>query len=258
MASRLVRTEYGSGHTYALDGHRVPGVTTVIRNSCPPGGLLSWYAKQAASWAATHVTELGTLGEDAWVSLAAQAADRARDAAADRGRKVHAAADKLIDGEPVEIDEPDVLARAQLVVDFLEAWDAHVLAREAVVFNERYGYAGTFDLIADLSDGKRWLLDYKTGSGVYRDVALQLAAYRHATHLVWQGRDVSMPTVDACGVVWVRESSWELVPTVADNNVFSTFLSSLPVYRFHGTKLGKDAVGGPLPKPDEREAATNE
>jgi hypothetical protein len=251
MSSRLVRIDYPrGGHGYALNGERIPGVTTVINQSSPAGGLIDWAAKEAAGWAATHVTELDTLGAAEWVAMAAGAANRLRDSRAERGRKVHDVADKLIEGNPVDVDDPEVMTRAEQVIDFLETWDADVLARECTVYHEIHKYAGTFDLVADLSDGSRWLLDYKTGSGVYSDVALQLAAYRYASHLVWGGNDVPMPDVDRCGVVWIREASWELIPVDASETVFATFLASMPVYRFHGTRIGKGTVGAPLPKPD--------
>lgn len=50
----------------------------------------------------------------------------------------------------------------------------------------RLRYAGTFDLLAMMA-GQDWLLDVKTGKGVYPEVACQLAAYRAAEFALTAG-----------------------------------------------------------------------
>ena len=248
--SRISRREFGNGgHVYALDGRRCPGVTTIIRNSAPAGGLLNWYAKEAAEWAAAHADLHDELGHEAWVKACANAANESRDKSAQVGRDIHAAADALVDGQPVDV-APEIADRARLIVNFLDTWRARVLARECVVFHTGHHYAGQFDLIAELADGRRWLLDYKTGKGIFPDVALQLAAYRNAEYLVWDGQDRKMPRIDATGVVHVTENAWELVPVDSGPDVWATFVSALPLYRFHGTKFGYDRIGEPLPDPE--------
>ena len=52
------------------------------------------------------------------------------------------------------------------------------------VYSRTFGFAGTLDAICTIA-GRRGLLDIKTGrSGVYPEVALQLAAYAHADFCV--------------------------------------------------------------------------
>jgi hypothetical protein len=247
--SRISRREFGSGHVYSLDGRRCPGVTTIIRNSSPAGGLLNWYGRQAAEWALTHYDARETLGDAEWVKACSKAADGARDSAAERGRAIHDAADKLIDGQPIEV-AAEIADRARLIVDFLDTWRANVLARECVVFHTGHRFAGQFDVIAELADGARWLIDYKTGSGIYPDVALQLAAYRNAEYIVWNGEDRKMPTVDRTGVLHVTENDWHLIPVDTGPEVWAAFLNAIPLYRFHGTKYGYDRIGEPLAHPD--------
>lgn len=250
MTSRINRIDYASGgHGYALDGKKVPGVTTIINASSPAGGLLNWYGRHAAEWAAANADIRPQLGDKAFFETAAKAANAVRDAAAERGRAIHAAADALVDGQPVDVPE-DIYGPARLITQFLDTWRAVVRARECVVFHGGHRYAGQFDLIADLADGRRWLLDYKTGSGVWPTVALQMAAYRNAEYLVWNGEDKRMPEIDATGVVHVTENAWHLIPVETGPDVFDAFVSSIPVYRFHGTTVGKKTVGEPLPDPE--------
>lgn len=247
--SRIVRREFGSGHVYSLDGRRCPGVTTIIRNSSPAGGLLKWYGREAAEWALTHYDQREPLGDAEWVKVCATAAERTRDVKAERGRQIHAAADALIDKKPIEVPS-DIAQQARLIVDFLETWRASVLARECVVFHSGHRYAGQFDVIAELADGNRWLIDYKTGSGVYPDAALQLAAYRNAEFIVWQGGDRKMPHIDKTGVLHITENDWRLIPVDTGPDVWAAFLNAIPLYRFHGTKWGYDRIGEPLGHPD--------
>jgi hypothetical protein len=235
MPSRLIRTErktaWGSTyHVYALDGARIPGATTVLNKAIAKNALNYWYGRQAAQWAATNVDSLQLLGESDWIKQAAGAADRAKDSAANVGTQLHEHAKALVEGRATH--PPAELAdRVRHMADFLDTHDVHEVASEASVYHEAFRYAGTLDLVAEV-DGTTWLLDWKTGKGVYPEVALQLAAYRYATHLVAEGIEMRMPPVERCGVLWIRESGWELIPVRADEDSWQVFIDCLSVYGF--------------------------
>jgi hypothetical protein len=53
-------------------------------------------------------------------------------------------------------------------------WEAATIAGKL-----RYEYGGTADAFVEIA-GEVWLLDYKVGSGVYPDTALQLAGLARA------------------------------------------------------------------------------
>ena len=55
-----------------------------------------------------------------------------------------------------------------------------VVAVEWTVVHERHGYAGTLDLLADMNDGRRLVVDLKTGKSVDATYRLQLTAYKDA------------------------------------------------------------------------------
>lgn len=262
MGTRVVFNE--GRHTYALDGRYTPGVTTVINKASASGGLIYWAAKQAAQWAATNVDLVQALGEEEWIKAAAGAADRARDAAGDAGRQVHQLAEALVYGEPLPPETPeglpwpdDVFRTAEQLARFYDAWDVRPVVHEAIVFHETHWWAGRLDLIADLSDGNRWLLDYKTGSsGIWPSTALQLAAYRHATHIQVDGNDQPMEPLRParCGAVWLRPDGWQLHPVRADADVYRVFGYCLRVAEFHSLKK-EQSVLAPLPVPDQKEAS---
>ena len=72
------------------------------------------------------------------------------------------------------------------------------------------GYGGTYDLLM-MIDGELWLIDIKTGKGLYPEFALQLAAYRWADYIILPGDPTTydMPNVDSTGVLHLRP---ELIP----------------------------------------------
>lgn len=256
--SRLV---YSPGrHTYTLDGERVPSVSGIVRGVSPNGGLIHWSARLAASWAATNVDALPTLGEQAWIEQATRAHVAARDAGGRTGTAVHSIAERLIFGEPVEAHDPttgedypdDVIRMGEQAARFLDAWDVtpDTALVEQCVFHEKYRYAGRFDLCAVMRGGDRWLVDYKTSpSGAYPDNALQLTGYARASHVVIGDRDMLMPPIQRCAVLWLRPDAWELVPVKSDNRVWATFRHAIPVAAFNALRRD-DVIGGALPKPE--------
>jgi hypothetical protein len=92
--------------------------------------------------------------------------DYQRDSAADVGSRIHALAEQINRGlEPaVSADEAPFIASYRA---FLASFRPRFLAVEEMVVSLKHGYAGTFDSVAVI-DGQTWLLDLKTGSGVYR------------------------------------------------------------------------------------------
>lgn len=233
MALPLTRRVEGKrGHSYRLDGKPVEGVTTIIGNGVPKPALVGWAIRETATFAAHNLELLGQLRPDERIDLLRGAPYRDRDRAANRGTEVHAVAEKLLHGQAVEVPE-ELSGHADSYVQFLNDWQVAPVLSEAVVVSRRYRYMGTLDLICDLADGQRWLLDIKTNkSGVFPETALQLAAYRYAETYVDNGTENPVPPVDATGVVWVRADGYDLVPLKADETTFRTFLYVQQVARF--------------------------
>jgi hypothetical protein len=256
--SRLVFSP--KAHRYTLDGERVPSVSGIVRKVSPNEALIWWGAKSAASWAATNAEHLASMGEAAWIDSATRHHMTLRDEGGRTGTAVHSIAERLIYGEPVETTDPDtdepysddVVRMGEQVARFLDAWDvsADTALVEQCVFNEQYRYAGRFDLCATMRGGDRWLIDYKSSpSGAYPDNALQLTGYANATHVQIGDRDLLMPPVQRCAVLWVRPDAWELIPVRADNLVWHVFRSAIPVAAFNSLRRD-DVVGGALPAPE--------
>ena len=221
----ITRRNHGRGHGYRdSDGDKITGVTTWLNQGTAKPALVNWAAKQAAAYAVDHWHELS----EASVSERLRVIERnwrgANKTAMATGTQVHALAEHLIKGETVDVPE-HVAGHVESYSRFLEEWDPDPIVVEGVIANLDVlpGYAGTLDLIADMR-GERWLIDLKTGRGVYGEVGLQLAAYRYATILMdGSGDPQPMPEVDRCAVLHVTGDAYELRPVKADETVFMKF-----------------------------------
>jgi len=111
-----------------------------------------------------------------------------KQAAADKGSKVHKAICALIDGGTIKIDsklinpetekeEELTLEEYDAVMSFVE-WHKEakpkILDREFVVWGN--GYAGTVDLLCEIN-GEQFIVDFKTSQYIWPSHELQVSAY---------------------------------------------------------------------------------
>jgi hypothetical protein len=221
----LVRRNCGSGHAYKLDGKNVTGVTTLIKGGYPAPGLVGWTGKVVAEYVADaddgELAGLRALGRAPMIAALRALPFAARDKAAARGTQVHAFAERLSKGEQLDYGTgpddipPDLEGHVSSCLAFLDQWKVAPVLTEVVIGNRWVPYAGTLDLVADIPGIGRALLDYKTGSGIWPETVLQLAAYRYADFYV--GTDntevpMSEVGVDATFAVHVRADGYDLIP----------------------------------------------
>lgn len=160
MTSKLNGTK---AHTryYTSDGQLVPGATTVT-------GLLN--KPQLVIWA----NRLGLQGIDS---------TKYRDKAADIGTCAHLMVQSYLSKEKPDLNQfsQDTIDQAEnALISFFEWEKSHkiepVLLEKGLV-SDAHLFGGTVDCVARM-DGKLWLIDFKTGSGIYDEMGMQLAAYR--------------------------------------------------------------------------------
>lgn len=274
MAKRAAptrRRNYGNGHGYYLDGVELKGrgVTTILGAGYPKNALQYWAAKQVAAAAVDERDlwePLAARGRDAAFEYLKEAPFRDRDEAARRGTDVHRLAEQLHHGDEVDVPEA-LLGHVDSYLDWWDEWqpDPADVIVEGVVINRKAQYMGTFDLIATIqttpANPPAWwptdrparvLADLKTSrSGIYPEVALQLAAYRFAEQYLpnpdGQCDEVPMPQVDGCAALHVRADGYDFIPVLADERAFRTFLYVDQVARFCGRDgWGDEVLSSPM------------
>ena len=161
-----------SGYKLA-NGEKVPGTTTIINRFKDSGGLIHWAWEQ---------------GRDGFDYRAT------RDSAADAGTLGHwfveqhiagldemAIRNALIDRVETEKIAPDTVDKANRAFRSYLLWESQsklkIVAQEISLVSEKHKFGGTPDAIGEI-DGQLCLCDWKTGNALYRDMLVQMAAYK--------------------------------------------------------------------------------
>jgi hypothetical protein len=240
------RHETAKGHYYKdAQGTRVPGVTTINDKGLPKPALIEWAGNATADYAIDHWDELAALPPAARLKQLKAGRYAERDQAKNRGTEVHRAAEHLLAGKPVKVPD-EIAGHVESYARFLEEFDVEAVHVEFACVSYRWGYAGTADLCAWLTlpeTGRALLLlDCKTSrSGIFGDVALQLAGYRYADKWIVDGREVDPLDVQFCAGIHVRADGYSLVPVEAGEAEHKDFLYVQRVGQF--VDRSRDLVG---------------
>jgi len=144
------------------DNKIVPGVTTIL-------GVLNKPA--LVKWA----NNLGLQGIDS---------TKYRDEKADIGTLAHAMIQAHCSNTMLDVSEyskQNIDKAENALISFYNWEKSHkvvpILVEESLV-SEKYQYGGQIDLYCEL-DGEKWLVDFKTGKGIYSEMLHQLSAYHN-------------------------------------------------------------------------------
>lgn len=248
--TRFERINAGSGHSYRLDGHDVPGVTTIIGTLDKPA-LVNWAAEQSASYAIDNWARLSGVPLAQRLKEIQNARYNTNRAAVVKGNRLHALAERLQQtGDTGEIPA-ELVPQVEAIARFLDTWELDAIHTETPVCNTGYRYAGTLDTISTSPRLGRILLDFKTGKGVYDDFTLQLAAYANSDLMLVPHTEIGprggkktvwneqvMPQVDGCYVAHVLGDTIDLHPLTVDDQVFAAFLHLREVYALWVERTG--------------------
>lgn len=166
-------------HRYYIDGEFAYGVTTALGIIAKPQ-LINWAARMAADHIKENIVPGKPLDEidiQKLVDGAKKAHTQRKEGAADMGTYVHNWIEDYVNGQNPELPVNPTLRG--VLNDFIE-W--HNRVRPEVIYAERmmcsptHKLAGTPDLICRV-DGELTIMDWKTGSGIYPEMFMQMAAY---------------------------------------------------------------------------------
>ncbi len=131
-------------------------------------------------------------------------AEAIKQAAGDKGSKVHYAIEDLLKGYPVRMDakyinpttgqeEELTLQEYECLMSFakwFEATKPEIISRELIVFNDQHGYAGMVDFVC-MIDGQLYVIDFKTGQYIWPEYKIQISAYQHCNK-DWQAAKLAI------------------------------------------------------------------
>jgi hypothetical protein len=232
-----------------FDSGPLPGVTSIIGMIDKSGPLVGWAKRETAACAVRNLDMLATMratgGLAAAVNWLKAIPDYQRNTAADIGTRVHALAESIAKGLPVTMtdEERPFLAAFQR---FLDEWKPTYLATEQMVASLTHRYAGTLDAITFMA-GDTYILDVKTGTGVYPETSLQLSAYANAEFAGNAGDTTryTLPRITAHAVLHLRPEGYEVVPFNVEPRTFEAFLQARALYEWRETEA-KAIMGNPL------------
>lgn len=159
----IVKKEVDDTHYYFVNEEYYPSVTAILDQAAPVGyGLRSWLLANTAESAdeiKSTTAALGSKLHDAYQSLLL-------------GKKLN-----MLDGYPSTKEKKHIVSFYNWFAGF--APDITSIQTEHTVASVSLKYAGTLDL-AIMRNNERWIIDFKTTSGIYYSHELQVVAYKRA------------------------------------------------------------------------------
>lgn len=233
MTATTFRRQYGSGHSYTLDGvPKVKGVTTMMKGLGGPPE--TYFTKFTAGHAVDNWDRLAQLPPSQRLEEIAGATKARFNAAGVRGTEVHKLAERASHGETVSV--PDHLrGHVESAIAFLDDYDVQVDYTEMALFSRRHKHAGSADAFGsaqkpNAAERTRILWDWKTNaSGPWGSVAFQLSGYRYSDIMLSGdgGKDsteLAVPEVDECWCVWLRADGYDVYPMHTSPEVYRQLL----------------------------------
>lgn len=182
-------TAYQGGQRgYIINGQWHIGVTSLIKATLADAAtLFRWKQKKLINHVLDVRAELDNVIVDRDEIIArAIEADKQSGPEAQLGTDVHLAIEQHETGQGITITDAKALKHLDRWLWLKDDHDLEVVTVEQTLVNPHYGYAGTLDQIVRSNIAPyrrdRFILDVKTGKGVYDTYALQLALLSRCTH----------------------------------------------------------------------------
>jgi len=170
------------GHKYTVNDKKVRSVTQALGIINKPA-LISWAARMAAEYFKDQIEPGKSYDEVQLITIFESAKGahwKKKVDAGNLGTFVHNWVEDHINGKKPAIPVNKALKDAvQRFLDWEKAHKVKFLLSEQQVYSRKYNYTGTLDFICKI-DGKMYIGDLKTSSGIYPEMLIQTAAYRFA------------------------------------------------------------------------------
>lgn len=173
-------------HLHKLDGKNLTGVTTVLSILAKPA-LIQWSANQAVEYIEKNFPSVDQLikGDFSFSDLFKEAKiahRKKKEEAGSKGTDVHAIIEEMVKNA-IEFHEGRILTgknpnpQVQHFIDWAIENKVKFLESERNVYSVDWFIGGIVDLVMEI-DGKIWIGDIKTSSGIYPEYFFQTSAYQ--------------------------------------------------------------------------------
>lgn len=244
-------TVRGKGRVYSnsLTGQQFPSVTTILGALDKPA-LPRWASKMVATYVVDNgLDPIATMERGQAIRHLSGVPWASSQGAADIGTAVHEAAEAMLRGQEHEFMYPhsDEARNAMgNVRGLLSSLGSRLepIVLEGTVWNQEHEYAGAFDGIGIL-DGAPVLFDWKTSSGIWPEMALQLAAYRNGGQIIdtQTGELFAMPRIEQCLIFHVpKTGGWGIHELDAEGPEFECFLAARAAHAWSKTPKRKATI----------------
>lgn len=169
-------------HLYKVNNKKADGVTGVLGVIAKPA-LMYWAVNQAIDHLKVAL-KAGQSYDELQLSQILEGAKYAHRSKSGEaltvGDKVHDWIDKYIKGEKPESFVNEIMRKScEQFLKWVSDEKVEFIENEKIVYSKKLNYAGTFDFLAKIN-GKIWIGDIKTSSGIWDEYWFQTAAYRQA------------------------------------------------------------------------------
>lgn len=257
MPPRNARSAPQNRRYYDWKGERFWSVTTMTKGGLPEAyGLQKWKRYSVARGAVKAVQD-GILvpmietSERGAVEFLAELPFQKMSDAADLGTEIHDAIEAIVLDRPAPTPSPEAAPYLEQFERFRERYQPTFLMAEASVYNRTHMYAGTLDSVVEIG-GRQYVLDVKTGSGIYPEIALQLAAYRNAEFIgVPDGSEVPMLETEPIGLgLHLQPGFYDAKRVDLSPEIFDVFLYCRETFRWDQV-IAKGVLQGEFPAPGD-------
>jgi hypothetical protein len=239
----LAKTQPDGSRRYVhpVTGEVVPSVTTCLRVISKPN-ITQWAARKAAQFAVLHMDELEGLSSQEKVDRIAGEHENISGAARDLGTAIHETIDSWQKGAAAE-DPEGAGPYLNRFIDWVLDVQPSFIENECTLWSRTHEYAGTADAIAEINH-KTYLLDFKTGKGVYAEAALQVSALAGADFIITpEGEEKEIPALDFLAAVHIRPRSCKLIPVSGQEENMKAFLAARQILRWQ-EEVAPHVLGG--------------
>jgi hypothetical protein len=217
-------------HVYVLDGKPLTGVTTILGVIAKPA-LIQWSADMACNYVREKTIDIqfgfSIQALETILTEARLAHRKKKESAGTIGTEAHKQIENFIKGKPFD----EMTDQVKSMVDQFIAWakehNVKFLESEKRLFSKEHWYAGTVDFVAEI-DGKVWIGDIKTSSGIYPEYFFQTAGYQLALQ-----ENGEYPEIEGHVIVNIKKdgSKFEIEKSYGYQQSVEAFKAALTIYR---------------------------